>query len=92
MTTPRSTSSQLNVTVTVDDPTLGTTFEDSAALSIAVTDANDPPAGTVTISGTPDVGQTLTAETASLADQDGLGTLTFQWLRDGAEIADANAN
>lgn len=48
--------------------------------------------GTVTISGTQSQKSTLTAGTGTLADPDGLGTLSFQWFRGGVAIAEANAN
>ena len=53
--------------------------------TVSLFDANDPATGTVTISGTPVVGQTLTASN-TLADADGLGTITYQWYRDGQPI------
>ena len=40
---------------------------------------------TVTISGTAEVGQTLSVSN-NLADADGLGTITYQWYRDGHPI------
>jgi len=40
---------------------------------------NDVPTGTVTISGDAKEGATLTAMTSTLADADGLGTLSYQW-------------
>ena len=43
------------------------------------------PTGTVTITGTAEVGQTLTASN-NLADADGLGTITYQWYRNGQPI------
>ncbi|EHM52523.1 immunoglobulin-like domain-containing protein, partial [Cardiobacterium valvarum] len=57
----------------------------------AVTDTAPPPAenhaptGSVTISGSPHVGATLTAAN-TLADEDGLGSITYHWLADGREI------
>jgi len=42
--------------------------------------------GTVSISGSAVVGQTLTADTTAL---DGSGALGFQWMRDGVEIGGA---
>ncbi|GHV88259.1 hypothetical protein AGMMS50267_06190 [Spirochaetia bacterium] len=42
--------------------------------------------GTVTITGTPQVGQTLTADTAAL---DGTGTLSYQWIADTTAITGA---
>ena len=41
--------------------------------------------GAVTITGTAEVGHTLTASN-NLADADGLGTITYQWYRDGVPI------
>ena len=44
--------------------------------------ANTPATGTPTISGTAQVGETLTADTSGIADEDGLTsvTYTYQWL------------
>jgi methionine-rich copper-binding protein CopC len=50
---------------------------------------NHPPTGAVIVSGSPIQGQTLTLDTATLADADGLGVVTVQWLRSGAPIAGA---
>ncbi len=45
-----------------------------------VANVNDAPTGAVLISDTtPDIGQTLTALTGSIADLDGLGAFSFQW-------------
>ena len=41
--------------------------------------------GSVTITGTAEVGQTLSAGN-TLADADGLGAITYQWYRDGQPI------
>ena len=47
-----------------------------------------------TISGTAQVGETLTASTSGIADADGLtnATFSYQWLADGAVIAGANSS
>jgi hypothetical protein len=45
--------------------------------------------GTVTITGTPTVGQTLTANTDSL---DGTGTISYQWIRDTTDISEATSS
>ena len=65
-------------------------------LTSAATDAieakpNSSATGAPTISGTAQVGETLTAETSGIADEDGLDNATFsyQWLADGADIAGA---
>ena len=49
---------------------------------------NHAPTGLPTISGTPEVDQTLTASTSGIGDQDGLGNVSYshQWLADGSAI------
>ena len=52
---------------------------------------NNPPTGLPSISGTPQVGETLTANTSNIADQDGLDNVSYsyQWVRnDGTDDAD----
>src|SRR5207237_9770784 len=58
------------------------------ASTAAVTNVNDPPTGTVTISGTAQENQVLTASN-TLADADGLGTISYQWQRDGVNVLGA---
>ena len=53
--------------------------------------ANVPPTGSITITGTTKDGYTLTADTTNLDDADGLGTINYQWNRDGANIDGANS-
>ena len=76
------------------------TFTDDAGneetLTSAATDAvearpNSPATGDPTISGTAQVGETLTADASGIADEDGLTNATFayQWLADGADITGA---
>ena len=43
----------------------------------------------MTISGRLREGETLTADTAALTDEDGMGALAYQWLRGGVEIEGA---
>lgn len=50
--------------------------------------ANNPPTGTVTISGLAEVGEVLNVVVA-LSDADGLGTFSYQWQADGDDIAGA---
>ena len=54
-------------------------------------DQNSPATGAPTISGTAQVGGTLTVHTSGINDADGLDNATFsyQWLADGADIAGA---
>ena len=56
--------------------------------------ANSPATGAPTISGTAQVGETLTAETRDIEDDDGLdnAVFTYQWLADDAEIAGATSD
>ena len=52
---------------------------------------NRPATGDPTISGTVQVGETLTTDTSEIADEDGLNNaaFTYQWLADDAENRDA---
>ena len=55
----------------------------SSRLQITVApSANSPPQGAPTIGGTPEVGQTLTADTSGIADDNGLtgATFIYQWV------------
>ena len=64
--------------------------------NLTTTTPNTPATGAPTISGTPQVGRTLTLDIASIADADGLTnasyTYLYQWLRNGAEIPDADGH
>jgi len=51
----------------------------------AVTNVNDDPTGEVTITGEAAVGEELTASN-TLADEDGLGTISYKWFAGGVEI------
>jgi|SaaInl5LU_22_DNA_1037371.scaffolds.fasta_scaffold10874_2 hypothetical protein len=53
---------------------------------MTVVQANRQPTGDISVTGAPALGQLLVASTGNLADADGLGTLSYQWLRDGAAI------
>ena len=55
---------------------------------------NSPPTGAPTIGGTAQVGETLTASTSGVADQDGLSSVAYQhqWLADGVDIAGATGS
>ena len=55
---------------------------------------NSPATGAPTISGTAQVGETLTADTSPIADADGLTNVTFsyQWLAEDADIAGETAS
>ena len=78
------------------------TFTDDAgnqeSLTSAATDAvaaepqtNSPATGAPTITGTVQVGETLTADTSGIADADGLSNVQYEyrWLADAADISGA---
>ena len=62
----------------------------SAATAVVAAAANNPATGAPTISGTAQVGQTLTAATSGIMDSDGLTspTYTYQWIRVNGTDAD----
>ena len=66
----------------------------SAATAAAEAKPNTPATGQPTISGTAQVGETLTADTSGIADDDGLSNSVFsyQWQADGAEISSATSD
>ena len=68
----------------------GSTESVTSLASGPVINLNDAPTGTVTLSGpvSPAQGQSLSVN-HSLADADGLGTVTYQWKADGVDIAGA---
>ena len=70
---------------------LGHTEVVSSALTAAVANVNDALTGDVSISGTPEQYQTLTAS-HTLADIDGLGDVTYQWQANGQDIPGATGN
>ncbi|WP_193061560.1 hypothetical protein, partial [Halomonas sp. 3A7M] len=60
----------------------------TSAATDSVANVNDAPTGGVVISGTATEDEVLMVSN-TLADEDGLGTVTYQWLRDGNDIPDA---
>ena len=82
---------KVRVTVT-DDAENETTLTSAATEAVAAAPQPDSPAtGEPTISGTPQVGEVLTAGTTGIADADGLSGATFayQWLADDVDISGA---
>lgn len=85
------TQDQVDKTITV-----AASYTDSQNTAESVTSAatgpvanvNDAPVGAVTINGTATEDEVLTASN-TLADEDGLGPITYQWQADGSSIADA---
>jgi hypothetical protein len=68
----------------------GTTESATSQETDNVANVNDQPTGSVTIEGTATQGQTLSVSN-TLADADGLGTISYQWKADGENIAGATA-
>ena len=84
---------KVEVTFT-DDAGNDETLTSAATDAVAAVQTNSPATGAPTITGTAQVGQTLTADTSGIADADGLGSVQYkyQWLADDAEIADATSS
>ena len=66
----------------------------TSAPTATVAASNTPATGEPTITGTAQVGETLTADTTGISDSDGLTnpTFTYQWLADDADITDATGS
>uniref|UniRef100_UPI00313D3449 DUF4347 domain-containing protein n=1 Tax=Hydrogenophaga sp. OTU3427 TaxID=3043856 RepID=UPI00313D3449 len=75
---------EVRAVATSTDPFGGTTVFEGTGQTIA--NVNDAPVGTVTISGTATEDQTLTASN-DLADEDGLGPISYSWEADGVAFA-----
>ena len=85
---------QVRVTFT-DDADYAETLTSAATEAVAAAAlANNPATGAPTISGTPQVGETLTADTSAIADQDGLTNVSYsyQWLAGGSDIDGATGS
>ena len=81
---------RVRVTFT-DDAGNEETLTSHAVLGTALTTSNSPATGAPTISGTAQVGETLTANTTGIGDKDGLTDVSYgyQWLADDANIQGA---
>uniref|UniRef100_Q3APA7 DUF4347 domain-containing protein n=1 Tax=Chlorobium chlorochromatii (strain CaD3) TaxID=340177 RepID=Q3APA7_CHLCH len=77
------------LTLSYTDPH-NTTESLSSYYSVFIYNLNDEPTGEITIYGTIKEGETLTVNTSTLADADGLGELYYQWYANGEEIGGAN--
>ena len=62
---------------------------DTATVTIDVGGVNDIPRGLPAITGVASEGQQLWVDTSNLRDSDGLGTFSYQWLRNGTRIEGA---
>ncbi|CEK10328.1 hypothetical protein [Legionella hackeliae] len=61
-----------------------------AKTGVPVINVNDAPTGLVVIQGQLQEDSVLTANTSGLADADGLGKFSYQWLANGVAITGAN--
>ena len=66
----------------------------SAATAAVAAKPNSPATGAPTIGGTPQVDQTLTADTSNIADEDGLtnASYSYQWMAGGSDISGATGS
>ncbi|MCP4474815.1 MAG: hemolysin, partial [Gammaproteobacteria bacterium] len=86
--TQNEVGSQITVIVSYTDS--GGTSESLTSAEVGpVTNINDAPVGTPVINGTASQGNTLTVDTTAISDADGVGTFSYQWQSDGADIAGA---
>ena len=85
---------QVQVYFTDDDGFSETATSEATTAVASGTAVNNPPTGLPTISGTPQVEQTLTADTSSISDQDGLDNVSYsyQWIAGGADIDGATGS
>ena len=97
-TTPANAAANNEYVVEVSATSGAGARQRAVSQTITVTDADDAPTGAPAISGTEQVGETLTAATSGIADQDGLATpgWTYQWRRvdsgNATDIAGATAS
>ena len=83
---------QVRVTFT-DDADNAESLTSEATVAVAAK-TNTAPTGLPTISGTPQVEQTLTADTSAIADEDGLTNVSYsyQWIAGGSDIDGATGS
>jgi hypothetical protein len=82
-----------NISVRVQYTDGGSTLETLTSSETAeVANVNVEPTGAVVITGSTGPGLSITADTSALADADGLGALSYQWLREEEPIVGANAS
>ena len=78
----------------VDLAATDTSTDDSSSGSTGDGSANSPASGAPAIDGTPRVGETLTASTSGISDEDGLTQVSYsyQWNRNDAGISGATGS
>ena len=83
---PTGQSASTSFTLTPSD---GGNTGSTKSVMVSTLSVNDLPSGSVSMSGSIQEGETLTA-THTLSDPDGLGPISYQWYRDDLAIANAN--
>ncbi|EMI21354.1 vcbs repeat-containing protein [Rhodopirellula maiorica SM1] len=82
------TATATTITITVDD----SQTTKSETIVVDATSINDDATGQPVIVGVAAQGQTLTANTSGIADDDGLGSFVYQWTRGGSVIGTATSS
>ena len=77
-----------------DDRGHSETLTSAATETVIAADPNSEPTGLPAINGIPQVGETLTADTSPIDDEDGLTNATFeyQWIAGGSDIGGATGS
>ena len=85
---------RVRVSFTDDADNEETLTSEATDAVVAATQPNTPATGSPTITGTAQVGETLTADTSGIADEDGLDNASFgyQWLADDTAITNATGS
>ena len=83
-----------SIILTLTASTAGDLEIDTQDVTISVTDVNEDPVGDLVITGTLEEGETLTADSSGVSDEDGMNMTdeTYQWYSGGVAIADATSS
>ena len=77
----------LRVAITYDDPiAIGQIATSAATSAVAPDDTNTPPTGSPVIVGSALEDQVLVVNTDTIVDIDGLGSFSYQWLRNASTV------
>ena len=92
--TEREEGKAITVKVTFIDAADNEETLTSTATAAVAARPNNPATGAPTIGGTAQVGETLTADTSGISDEDGLDNVSYgyQWIADDADIRGAAAS
>ena len=92
--TSRHQGKAISVRVSFSDDAGNTESLTSAATEAVAAKPNSEPTGLPAITGTPQVGETLTADTSPIDDEDGLTNVSYryQWVAGGSNISEATGS